>query len=112
MKNAQQRIAQLCNDYGVKQSFGSRLRPLVERALECDEEKRARLLGLVERSFAEEASRKSQIAESLPLTEAELEVLSTVGRILHDWMPPQWVDQWQPSGEGPGEVQGPPAPEG
>ena len=99
--NPRRYIEDLCARYGVSPDFGQRLRPLVERAEQCDPEKRDRLLDLVARSFEQEARRARE--KALPkspvqaLSPTERKTLSTVASILHQWNPPGWLDTW---GEG------------
>jgi hypothetical protein len=91
--DVQQTIDRLCRNYGVARSFGERVRPLIERASACEPEKRARLLGLVERSFAEEALRAEK-KRAQKLTKREFSALKAVADTLHAWDPPSWFEDW------------------
>ena len=88
-------IDDLCQEYGVSTDFGQRLRPLVKRAVGAEPTAKKRIMDLVRRSFAEEASRTSdpEPIESF-LNEGELLLLRTVSAILHDWNPPGWLGSW------------------
>ena len=94
------KIDELCRRHDVSASFGRRLLPLVRRALSSPEEKRERLLDLIERSFAEEARRK-RAAHQRGLSEKERELLRTVAGILHPWEPPKWMTRWKWGPPGP-----------
>jgi len=85
-------IRELCARHGVAESFGLRLRPLIERALKSPPEARRRILDMVERSFAQEATREGRAGRTLP--EADRRILTTVAGILHAWDPPEWLKQW------------------
>lgn len=96
-----QTIADLCRKHHVPLGFGNRLLPLVRRALASPEEKRERLLQLVDRSFAEEARRRSRNRPA-NLTTEDRRLLRTVGNVLHGWEPPDWMLRWKwptPPGE-------------
>jgi hypothetical protein len=45
---------------------------------------------MVERSFAEEASRAQRELRG----EKDQRALSNVARLLHGWTPPTWLDDW------------------
>ena len=85
-------IALLCSRFRVSQDFGSRLQPLVERAVRADPLKRRLLLEMVERSFAEEA-RRAELERS-GCTPEEQRALTTVASVLHGWEPPEWFERW------------------
>jgi hypothetical protein len=87
-------IEELCGTYGVSRAFGERLRPLLLRAMKSTAEKRARLLQLVERSFAEEAARPPTTMTPSDLPQDELAALRTVAGVLHSWNPPVWLKMW------------------
>ena len=95
-------IYDLCERYGVSPDFGHRLRPLITRAQKSSPEARQRIMDMVERSFAQEATRQ----EALPLDElpdGDRRILVTVAGILHSWRPPTWLKFWnelQPPYEG------------
>ena len=88
-----EKITELCDRHHVSKAFGRRLLPLIRRALDSAEEKRDRLLALVDRSFAEEAKR-NRITPPKALTAKERRILRTVGGILHTWDPPEWMSHW------------------
>ncbi len=99
--NVDQTLDQLCATYGVSASFGERLRPLLQRASTSPPEKRERLIGLVERSFAEEARRVAPSPKRIAnqLSDAERTVLRTVADILHAWDPPARFKNWKPQSD-------------
>lgn len=106
-----EKIDDLCARHDVSASFGRRLLPLVRRAMDSHDEKRERLLDLVERSFVEEALRKRTARKAKRdqplLGERDRELLRTVAGILHPWEPPGWMAQWRRMrrGAGPGTAQ-------
>jgi hypothetical protein len=91
--DARRFIARLCTRFRVSLDFGRRLQPLVEKAARSEPEKRRLLLELVERSFAEEASRaESERRKGAP---EDWRALSTVASVLHGWEPPAWFERWE-----------------
>ena len=100
--NVEHTIDQLCRTYGVARKFGERLRPLLERASECPDAKRERLMALVERSFAEERRRIDARPQGVAarLSAPERKVLTTVAGILHGWDPPDWAKGWPTRADG------------
>jgi hypothetical protein len=88
-------IDELCRRYGVSPKFGNRLRPLIERAQVVPAESSARIMDLVERSFAEEARRaREEESEKRANAQRERRMLSAVAAILHGWDPPEWLRGW------------------
>lgn len=88
-------IDELCRRYGVSPKFGNRLRPLIERAQVVPAESGARIMDMVERSFAEEARRaREEETEKRENAHRERRVLSAVASILHGWDPPDWLRNW------------------
>ena len=99
-------IDELCRRYGVSPKFGNRLRPLIERAQVVPAESGARIMDMVERSFAEEARRvREEEAQKRGTAQHERRVLSAVAAILHGWDPPEWLRQWREK-PGPAEDDG------
>jgi hypothetical protein len=86
-------IADLCRRHRVSPTFGRRLRPLIERAQSALPDVRARIMELVDRSFAQEAVR-ARSEEAQTDFAQELGVLRTVAVVLHGWEPPQWLVDW------------------
>lgn len=115
-------IQELCKRYRVSLKWGNRLRPLIERSQAVPPEASARILDLVERSFAEEARRARQEEARKRRNAAQNAAqdglaLSAVAGILHGWEPPEWLGQWDPEGAGGPSPEarddaGPPSPEG
>ncbi len=95
-------IAELCRRHGVSPAFGNRLRPLIERAQVVPPEASARIMDLIERSFAEEARRAREEEQKKREQEVrDVRVLSAVASILHAWEPPDWLRRWtEPPAEG------------
>ncbi len=87
-------IDELCRRFGVSGGFGRRLLPLVERAVRSEPGKQRLILELVERSFAEEASRNSTRWNGV-LTGEEWRCVRTVASLLHGWRPPAWLERWE-----------------
>jgi hypothetical protein len=87
-------IADLCQRFGVSNEFGERLRPLVERAVRSEPDKRRRILDLIERSFDQEA-RRARLQTAQILSVEDKRVLTTVARVLHPWNPPRWLHYWE-----------------
>ena len=86
-------IRRLSRRYGVSEDFGRRLRPLLLRALESPPDARRRILELVERSYVHQAQLDLEEASArLPRDEAQ--ALRAVARILHGWIPPEWLEDW------------------
>jgi hypothetical protein len=75
-------LTRLCRRHGVPASFGRRLRPLVQRAVDARPALRRRILDLVERSFVEEALREERRREE-ELQDERL--LQSVARVLENW---------------------------
>lgn len=103
-------IQELCQRYRVSPKWGNRLRPLIERSLVVPPEAGARILDLVERSFAEEARRaRQEEAQKRSRANQDRSALSAVAGILHGWEPPEWLGHWtakgptEPSPEAHGE---------
>jgi hypothetical protein len=94
----QERIQDLCQRYGVSASFGTRMLPIAERALEVRPELRRRMLAFLERSFiaqAEvEAAEAVELARQAPPTPEEARILNLVAGVLDPWEPPRWLDRW------------------
>jgi hypothetical protein len=88
--DVRQFISRMCARFRVSLDFGRRLQPLVQKAAESEPEKRRLLLQMVERSFAEEASRAQRELRG----EKDQRALSNVARLLHGWTPPTWLDDW------------------
>ena len=87
-------VERLCRSFGVSADFGERILPLVEKAMECPEPKRKRLLALVERSFEHEAQRRAQQMSPSQLPPEDLRLVNTVAGLLHGWSPPMWLKLW------------------
>lgn len=79
--------------HGVSRTFAARLLPLVLRAADSSPEKRARLLGIVERSLAAEAERKAAMASGV--RDPGNRELEAIADLLHDWRPPVWLRVWE-----------------
>jgi hypothetical protein len=94
---AERLIEELCVRFGIERDFGDRLRPLAEIALTASAEKRERLLGVVERSFAEEARRRSATLRPRDLPPRDWKLVRTVATALHTWEPPLWLRLWEES---------------
>ncbi len=94
---AERLIEELCLRFGICREFGDRLKPLVEIAVAASKEKRERLLGVVERSFAEEARRRSATLSPSDLPPQEWSLLKAIASVLHGWEPPLWLRLWEES---------------
>jgi len=94
--DARQFLDRLCHRHGVGRDFGRKLVPLVEKAMAAKEEKRRRILEMVERSVVEEARRAAR--DRWGTGYEDWRALRTVASVLHGWEPPGWFDDWTASG--------------
>jgi hypothetical protein len=100
--NPEQLLRSMCARLGLPFRHGTRLLPLVERAVRSPEEVRERLLSLVEANLAHTAEKDKKDGHSLK-GKLDDEVLSAVARVLHAWSPSRlMMDLGDKSGSGPG----------
>lgn len=83
--NAESQLRRMCARLGLPFHLGTRLLPLVERALRSPEDVRERLLALVEANLAH-CARDHKQGHSLQ-ERLDTEVLVAVARVLHAWSP-------------------------
>ena len=83
--NAETQLRSMCARLGLPFHLGTRLLPLVERALRSPEDVRERLLALVEANLAH-CARENKGGQSLQ-ERLDSEVLVAVARVLHNWSP-------------------------
>ena len=78
-------VEALCRRHGLPTSVGTRLVPLVRRALHSPDAIRDRILALVDRNLAKIAA--GQATEDSIWLDIDKEVLISVARVLHGWSP-------------------------
>ena len=83
--NAEKLLRTMCASLGLPFRYGTRLLPLVERAVRSPGDVRERLLSLVEANLAH-CARTRQRENSLQ-GKLDEEVLVAVARVLHAWSP-------------------------
>lgn len=99
--NPEQLLRSMCARLGLPFRHGTRLLPLVERAVRSPEDVRERLLSLVEANLAHTAEKDRNDGNSLK-GKLDDEVLSAVARVLHAWSPSRlMMDLGDKSGAGP-----------
>lgn len=100
--NPEQLLRTMCARLGLPFRHGTRLLPLVERAVRSPEDVRERLLSLVEANLAHTAEKGRKDANSLK-GKLDDEVLTAVARVLHAWSPSRlMMDLGDKTGSGPG----------
>ena len=93
--DARRTIAGLCRRYGVPQTFGARLIPLLESARQAPPPARLRLFRTIQQSFEEEARRLRMMMSPQELPLEDFKILKTVAAVLHSWEPPLWLKLWE-----------------
>jgi hypothetical protein len=100
--NPEQLLRTMCARLGLPFRHGTRLLPLVERAVRSPDDVRERLLSLVEANLAHTAEKGRRQDEHSLAGKLDGEVLTAVARVLHAWSPSRlMMDLGDKPGAGP-----------